>query len=33
MAGVAPAVILEATNVACLEYVDLEDLRTHSAQS
>ncbi len=32
LAGVAPAVVLEATNVACLEYVDLEDLQSHSVQ-
>ena len=32
LAGVAPSVVLEATNVACLEYVDLEDLQSHSVQ-
>ena len=29
-AGVAPSVLLEATNAASLEYVDLDDLRAHS---
>ncbi len=32
-AGVAPPVILEATHIAALEYVDLEDLKAHAAQS
>ncbi len=30
-AGVAPPVILEATHVAALEFVDLEDLQAHEA--
>ncbi len=29
-AGVAPPVILEATHMAALEYVDLEDLQRHA---
>lgn len=29
-AGVAPSVLLEATNAASLEHVDLEDLQAHS---
>jgi uncharacterized protein (DUF2237 family) len=29
-AGVAPPVILEATHMAALEHVDLEDLRAHA---
>lgn len=30
-AGVAPPVVLEATHVAALEFVDLEDLQAHTA--
>jgi uncharacterized protein len=30
-AGVAPPVILEATNIKALEYVTLEELKTHAA--
>lgn len=30
-AGAAPAVVLEATHVATLEWVDLDDLRRHEA--
>jgi uncharacterized protein (DUF2237 family) len=30
-AGVAPPVILEATHVSTLEFVDLDDLRAHAA--
>ena len=29
-AGVAPPVVLEATHVSALEFVDLEDLRAHA---
>ncbi len=32
-AGVAPAVVLEATNMAALAYVDLEDLKIHAASA
>jgi len=31
VAGVAPPVVLEATHIAALEFVDLEDLRAHAA--
>jgi len=30
-AGVAPPVVLEATHMAALEHVDLDDLKTHAA--
>jgi uncharacterized protein (DUF2237 family) len=30
-AGVAPPVVLEATHISTLEFVDLEDLQAHSA--
>lgn len=30
-AGVAPPVILEATHISALEFVDLDDLRAHAA--
>ena len=29
-AGVAPAVVLEATHISTLEFIDLEDLQAHS---
>jgi uncharacterized protein (DUF2237 family) len=32
-AGVAPPVVLEATHVATLEWIDLRDLRRHAARS
>jgi hypothetical protein len=32
-AGVAPPVILAATHISALEYVDLEDLRRHALES
>ncbi|MEW4565310.1 DUF2237 domain-containing protein [Bremerella sp. JC770] len=31
-AGVAPAVVLEATHISTLEFVDLEDLQEHAVQ-
>ena len=31
--GVAPPVILEATHIAALEHVDLEDLKAHAIES
>ena len=30
-AGIAPSVVLEATHISTLEFVDLEDLQKHSA--
>ncbi|MFN7734151.1 MAG: DUF2237 family protein [Pirellula sp.] len=32
-AGVAPRVVLEATHISTLEFVDLEDLREHAVES
>ena len=32
-AGMAPAVVLEATHIAALEFVDLEDLKRHAADA
>ncbi len=32
-AGVAPAVVLEATHISALEFADLEDLQRHAVQS
>jgi uncharacterized protein (DUF2237 family) len=32
-AGVAPPVVLEATHISTLEFVDLEDLQAHSVQA
>jgi len=32
-AGVAPAVVLEATHISALEFADLEDLKRHAVQS
>jgi len=31
-AGVAPRVVLEATHISTLEFVDLEDLRAHAVE-
>ncbi len=31
-AGVAPPVVLEATHIAALEFVDLDDLRRHAVE-
>ena len=32
-AGVAPPVILEATHIATLEWVEMEDLRRHAVET
>jgi hypothetical protein len=32
-AGVAPRVVLEATHISTLEFVDLEDLREHAVEA
>lgn len=32
-AGMAPKVVLEATHISTLEFVDLEDLQAHQAQA
>lgn len=32
-AGVAPAVVLEATHISTLEFIDLEDLQDHAVEA
>jgi uncharacterized protein (DUF2237 family) len=32
-AGVAPKIVLESTHISTLEFVDLEDLQSHSVEA